>query len=638
MHLLRVFLFSFIVSIPASIWAQAISSEVSAKSKKKYEEAGVLISKRKYFEAKELLQVLILKEPDFWEAHLRLGNLHRNLGETEEAAHIFEKAIALRPNNPANANAYLLTAEYAYRKGEYQKASALISGALLLTDLNDKFKEELQRLKASIDFSLNAVAHPIPVYSEELPDPINQYQLQYFPVVSPDEKSLIFTARTTSDRNSDENIVISRLNSQGQWSDPESISPKVNTDFNEGTCSISADGRMLIFTSCVGRDSQGGCDLYATEQMGGKWTTPKNLGAKVNTRHWESQPSLSADGRQLFWASDRPGGKGKTDIWFSEKDAKGNWSEAVNIGSPVNTPFDELSPFIHFNQKSLFFASSGRPGLGGYDLFVSNKEDHLWQEPVNLGYPLNDSDDQMALVVNIQNTHGYYSKDQKKNGYSFSKIYKVVWDSLPVTLEKANFIKGKVLDEETGKPLKAVVELYDLKKALSVYQVSSDSLTGEYLFIVNQDGLFGLNIRNNQYLPKSINFEQIGYSINDTLNVWLTPTKSGKHFALRNIYFEVDQYELRPESFTELSILADFLKNNPKIKVQIEGHTDNSGNPAYNLDLSTKRSKAVYNYLIGKGIPTTQMGYLGLGDQKPIESNNTEAGKSLNRRIEIKIL
>jgi len=621
-----------------SVLGQTITSEVSSKSKKKYEEAGNLIAQRQWVEAKDLLIGLVAKEPNFWEAQIRLANLYRNLGEMDFAADSFEKAVDLRPTDPANANAYYIIAEHYLKKGDYSKSAGFINTALHLPNLTDKFKAEVLRLKVSVDFAINAVANPIPVRAVLLPDPVNQYQLQYFPVISPDEKTLIFTARSTSDRNSDENIVTSQLDMNGRWSDPKSISPKINTDFNEGTCSISADGRLLIFTSCVGRDSQGGCDLYITEKIGDKWTDPQNLGAKINTRHWESQPSLSADGRQLYWATDRPGGKGKTDIWFAEKDAKGNWMDATNAGPIINTPFDELSPFIHFNQQSLFFASNGKPGLGGYDLMVSNKVASQWQEPVNLGYPLNDADDQMALVVNIHGTKGYFSKDKKREGVSFSQIYEVFLDSLPVELAKSNFIRGKVTDEDSGKPLKAIVELFDLKKSQSVFQVSSDSLTGEYLFIVNELGLYGLNIRKNKYLPKSINFEQIGYSINDTLNIPLTSIKSGGHFALRNIYFDVDKHELKPESFTELALLVDFLKRNPKIKIQIEGHTDNSGNAKYNLDLSSKRAKAVYDYLMTKGILPTQMGYLGLGDQKPSDTNSTEVGKSLNRRIEIKIL
>lgn len=620
------------------VLGQTITSEVSSKSKKRYEEAGNLIAQRKWFEAKNLLVALVAKEPNFWEAQIRLANLCRNLGEADNSAEAFEKAVNLRPTDPANANAYYLLAEHHFKKADYVKAATFISNGFVLPNLTDKFKSELLRLKASVDFSLNAITNPIAVRALLLPYPVNQYQLQYFPVISPDETSLIFTARGTSDRNSDENIVISQLDIDGRWSDPVSISPKINTDFNEGTCSISADGRILIFTSCVGRDSQGGCDLYITEKIGDKWAEPKNLGSKINTRHWESQPSLSADGRQLYWATDRPGGKGKTDIWFAEKDNKGNWMDAINAGAIINTAFDELSPFIHFNQQSLFFASNGRPGLGGYDLMVSNKATSQWQEPVNLGYPLNDADDQMALVVNIHGTKGYYSKDKKRDEVSFSQIYEVYLDSLPITLAKSNFIKGKIIDEETGKPLKAIIELFDLKKSQSVFQVASDSITGDYLFIVNEQGLYGLNIRKNKYLPKSINFEQIGYSINDTLNILLSPIKTGSHFALRNIYFDVDKHEIKRESFTELTLLVDFLKRNSKIKIQIEGHTDNSGNSKYNLELSSRRAKSVYDYLITKGILPTQMGYLGLGDQKPSNANTSEVGKSLNRRIEIKVL
>ena len=343
---------------------------------------------------------------------------------------------------------------------------------------------------------------PIPLNKK-----VNSLQLQYFPVLTADQQTLIYTARSVNDvTKSDENLYVSEKKN-GDWDFPTSISNKINTANNEGTCSISADGRTMVFTCCQGRQGYGSCDLFVTVKKGNEWSEPENMGPKINTMAWESQPSLSADGRTIFFVSDRSGGLGKRDIWKSVKDDEGYWTAPVNLGKSVNTSFDDLSPFIHVNGQTLYFSSAGHLGLGGFDLFSAELEDDKWVNVKNLGYPVNDYKDQVSLFVTSDGKKAYYSYEEMRGRQRMnSLLYEF---DMPDELEikyKSDFLKGIVYDAKTKEKLEAKIELFDVKTNKLQAIMNSDPKTGEYLTVLTQGSEYALYVNKAGYLFKSLYF------------------------------------------------------------------------------------------------------------------------------------
>jgi outer membrane protein OmpA-like peptidoglycan-associated protein len=471
---------------------------------------------------------------------------------------------------------------------------------------------------------------------------VNQFAMQYFPVLTADEEELIFTRRMGFADEFDEDLVITHKNENGRWTSPQSISKNINSMFNEGTCTISADGRKIIFTSCIGRQGYGSCDLFESRKLGGEWSTPENLGINVNSAEWESQPSLSADGRTLYFVSDRRGGMGRRDIWVSTLDGNGKWTRSKNVGKPVNTVYDELSPFIHVNNKTLFFASNGLTGFGGYDLYYAEKDSVLkWSEPVNVGAPINNHEDQFSLFITADGKKGYYSHEEMKvGGNSRSKIIEIAIPEENRVKFRSNYVKGTVTDRETHRPLKATIELINIEKNETESLMESDSVTGDYLIVLTQGAEYALYVNKTDYLFKSLNFN---YSeVKDfkpiLLNIELDKVKDGSIAVLENIFFDTDKYDLKEKSLGELQKLTRFLGDNPKLKVEISGHTDNVGSLSYNKQLSEKRASSVNAYLVKHGIAANRLVVKGYGPDHPIGDNTTDEGRRQNRRIEFKLV
>jgi outer membrane protein OmpA-like peptidoglycan-associated protein len=441
--------------------------------------------------------------------------------------------------------------------------------------------------------------------------------------------------------NDDEDLVVSKKDENGRWRAPESISKNINTRLNEGTCTISADGRKLIFTSCTGRDGIGSCDLYETKKIGNDWTMPKNLGRNVNSLEWESQPSLSADGRTLYFVSDRKSGLGRRDIWISTTDENGQWTKAVNAGKQINSQFDEISPFIHANNKTMFFASNGLPGFGGYDLFFADKDSISWTIPKNLGAPVNDNEDQFSLFITADGRKGYYSHEETlESGFSKSKIYEMLIPEESQLEYRSNYVKGIIRDKVDQTPLSAKIELINIRKNIVESLVESDSVTGEYLMVLTQGAEYALYVNKEAYLFKSYNFNysEVADFKPIIINIDLEKAREGSVAILNNIFFDVDKYDLKDKSKTELDKIIRFLLVNPAVRVEIGGHTDNSGSADHNRQLSERRANSVFIFLSEHGIEKKRLVTKGYGSDRPIASNDTDEGRSQNRRIEVRII
>ena len=533
----------------------------------------------------------------------------------------------------------MMTGDFADAKKNYIKYLGFNKGPA-----NRRWQTEENIRKC--DFALSLMANPVPFDPVNLGDSINTIHDEYINTITSDELTLLFTRRlptnviTQSGSEAiEEDFYRSERNSDSVWQKARNLGPPVNTRGNEGAISISPDGQLLFFTACQRQDTYGSCDIYWSWKMGNQWSAPRNLGPVVNSSAWDSQPSFSSDGKTLYFASKRSGGKGSSDIWMTTLMPDGTWTTPVNLGDSINTASEEQNPFIHPDDQTLYFASKGHQGLGGLDLFIARRDDTgNWGAPVNLGYPINTAADEITLIVNATGDVAYISSDKfggkgRQDIYAFP-LYKEAQPH-PVT-----YLKGIVFDKETKNRLQAHFELTDLKTNRVVVQSVSDPVDGSFLVCLPTDRNYALNVSREGYLFYSDNFSLTGISAQARpflKNIPLQPIKVGETVVLKNIFFDTDKFALKPESFIELEKLTKLLKTNPSLKIEISGHTDNKGREAHNLELSRNRAKAVYDYLQEQGIEASRMSYQGFGLSKPIDTNDTEAGRANNRRTEFRV-
>jgi len=365
------------------------------------------------------------------------------------------------------------------------------------------------------------------------------------------------------------------------------------------------------------------------------------MGRGINSAGWDSQPSISADGNTLFFASSRSGGIGDMDIWVSNRDKQsGEWLTPVNLGPALNTSGREMSPFIHADGKTLYFASDGHIGMGGLDLFITRRDSlGNWAEPTNLGYPLNTFADEFSLVVGAGGIKAYFAS-ARPGGFGDTDLYlfEMHEDARPVSV---TYMRGIVFDEETGQRLHAEFQLVNLRTQTEYVVAFSDPDTGEFLVAIPTGIPLALNVSHPGYLFFS---EHISVSETRTgadpylFNIPLNAIREGETVVLRNIFFDTGLYQLRPESVVELLKLAELLAQNQGLAIEISGHTDNVGTFEYNLQLSKNRARAVVEFLSDHGISESRLSYKGYADTKPVDTNLTEQGRANNRRTEFTIL
>jgi OOP family OmpA-OmpF porin len=617
--------------------AQGVLSTKNKKAIEMYTEGENLRVRFQFQQAIDLFNQAIAKDKNFFEAYLRAGVTYKTINDFEKAHEYFENGLRVTPELRWQKAFWVELTENAIQRGDYRTAAGYAEQYLQNESIAKQRIEQVRLWKACAEFSLQNMRNEIKFTPRKLSDTVNAFAQQYFPVLTADEQELIYTRRVGITDEHDEDMVISVKDEHGNWTAPQSISDKINTRYNEGTCTISADGRYLIFTSCVGMN--GRCDLFESKRIGDTWSIPRNLGKEVNSAAWESQPSLSPDGRVLYFVSDRKGGAGKADIYVSVQHSPGVWTKAQNLGPNVNTTYDERSPFIHANGRTLFFASDGRPGFGGYDIFWSDWADSTWSKPTNFGYPINDHKEQYSLVITTDGKRGYYSHEDltTKNN---SKIYEFMVPEEYRLKYTSKTVKGVVRDRVTGQPLKADIELSELAKNELVSFVESDSVTGKYLIVLTQGADYGLYVNAPGYLFKSLNFNyEAGANVDPVvIDIDLDKVSTGATVILRNIFFDVDKFDLREKSIPELAKISKFLKDNPSLQVEISGHTDDQGADAYNQQLSQKRAKAVADHLVGEGVDAKRLKEIGYGAKKPLAANDSEDHRQMNRRIEFRII
>ena len=628
-----VLLIAFVLSSWFS-WSQTLTSN-NKKAVKLYEEARSLIGARDFDKAFERLQLAIDKDPDFAEAYLKLASIYQIKFNDSLQFWCYRQVIDRYPDIPKFASSWYLLGSNAFKNGNYEETLKYLGKYMELTSEKGRYASSAKMLIDNSHFAINYKTNDFQFNPRPLPKVVNQFKQQYFPVLTVDQNTLLFIKRQ-----GDEEILQTDKDKNGNWQEPHSISDNINSEYNEGTCSISADGRMLVFTSCMGRQGYGSCDLYVSYKTGNEWSVPENMGEVINSPSWDSQPSLSADGRTLYFVSNRRGGFGSRDIYVSQQNEAGEWQSPQNVGSSINTSFDDISPFIHPNGQRLYFATNGRLGFGGFDIYFSDKKSASeWLAPTNFGYPINTHDDEVSMFISSDGAKGYYSHEERTKESVLSTLYEI---DIPPKLQvehKSSYVFGKVMDGETNTPLKATVSLINLDSNNSVEKVRSDSVTGDYLIVITQGAQYGLFAESEGYLYKSENFnltEKLLMPVK--INLKLEKIKPGARVVLKNIFFDFDSYNLTSTSKAELNRVLHLLNTNKTLRVEISGYTDNVGTEKYNLELSEKRAEAVYNYLVKNGADKTKLGFRGYGASNFLNSNNTEEERAKNRRIEFKVL
>lgn len=474
-------------------------------------------------------------------------------GAPAEAMPYFEQALLIDPHF---SEAHLMLADWLFDLGQLEQARGHYEAFLEVDVSNKRYHASARKRLETIDFRLYSRSHPAPFEPENLGPGVNTNADEYLPALTVDGRTMVFTRRIV-----DEDFYQSQLTASG-WSQAVRLPEPINTPDNEGAQCLSQEGRVLFFTACGREDGAGRCDLYMCVRKGDKWSKPRNLGSPVNTGAWESQPSFSVDGRTLYFVSDRKGGYGGLDIWSTTFTGRG-WSAPVNLGPNINTEGDEMSPFIHFDDRTLYFASNGHVGMGGQDLFVARRAaDSSWEAPVNLGYPINTEGDETNLIVDADGRTAYFSSD-RAGGYGRQDLYRF---DLPEAL----------------RPLPALA-------------------TGDTAAPVQ-------------------------------------PLESGQTLTLRNVLFATASADLDSASFPSLTRLADLLKAHAELRCEVAGHTDNVGHPDANQRLSEQRAQSVVRFLTARGVPPERLTAHGYGESQPVASNETDAGRALNRRTELRVL
>ena len=524
------------------------------RDQKKYNNIVELIKQNELELAKQESYKLIRKTKDWKKPHLLLYNIFLKEQNYEKGVEEFFKYYNI--NSQKSAFPIFQLAEVFYKKGMYSEALKYFNISVNLSELSEKEDKHSQYIN-NCRFALEAIENPVEFEFKNMGKNINTENAEYLPFISVDGNEFIFTRLLESKENVFQEDFFKSEKVDGDWI--ESFPMEINTIQNEGSVSISANGMYLVYTACSRDDGQGGCDLYiCVKQMDGRWSKLENL-SSINTRYWESQACFSADFKYIYFVSDRRGGYGGDDIWRSEI-TKFGFSEPVNLGPTINTLYDEMSPFLHPDNLTFYFASEGHTGMGDFDVFVSKRRhsDTLWSVPENLGYPINTHNTENSLVVSSDGRTAYFVSD--KSGFGLEDIFSF--------------------------------QLPEGKQAEEISELEMDILS----------------------------------------------ETSGGEIILDNVLFETDSYQLRKSSFSELDELLVYLQKNQKVKIHIEGHTDNVGDEEYNQELSENRAKEVCNYLQDRGVSPKRLTYKGYGESFPITTNKTEEGRSTNRRTSFIIL
>lgn len=617
--------------------AQTTAFKIPKKAQNLYNESSELLNWDKFDEAEQkLLQALDI-EPQFPQALQQLSYVYFKKKDYNNSYLYAQKLAELAPDYSQEVYYHLALTGLAtlhFKEGlDYLEKYKTVSKTI-----DDKRQKEIDKLQENLLFAQTAIKDSVPFEPVRLSGTVNTDNNEYFPSITADGQYLYFTRQVFIGAHSQEDIMVSKWNGS-DWSESVGVSSYINTPTtNEGAHSISPDGKTLFFTVCESGIGYGGCDIYYSKFKNGSWGRPMNIGAAINTKYKETQPCMSPDGKSLYFVSSRPGGIGKLDIWVSQLQPDGSWGTPVNLGPNVNTPEIDERPFLHADNESLYFSSSGHPGFGNGDIFKCERQpDGSWGPAKNLGYPINSFSYEGGIFIARNGTQAYFATD-RYSAHGDLDIYSFELNAADKPLP-STFVRGKVTNGTNNQPVAANIEFIDLETAAKVVDVQTEK-DGSYFLTLAYGKNYAMNVSAPGYLFYSESFTLKKPDDNEVFerNVTLWPVAVGKESTLRNIFFMKDSYKLDPSSDYELDRLVAFLNDNPSVKIEIGGHTDNTGTEMYNQELSRKRAEAVKQYLVDKGIDPTRLKAKGYGADKPIATNETPEGQALNRRTAFTII
>lgn len=644
----RFIFFTLLVLFSANASAQpgAKYSIKDGKSIKLYEESVRAYELGFNQEALQVLDKLIEKTPNFSEAYLLRAQVYADSKQSEKAIADLNHVVEIGHPDFSDAGFYL--GDLYMQSMQYEAADAAFSAFISKGSRDKRLLEHAALHRKSCAFALVAMKNPVPFEPINLGEGVNSEMSEYFPCLTADHRTLLYTREVLDSRvrgGRQEDFYVSQREN-GVWQ-PSSPVLEINTVFNEGAPTLSADGQWLIFTACEAAGGEwgkynglGSCDLFSSRLIGDKWSAPVNL-SQVNSYDWDSQPSFSSDGKTLYFVRGKQSARGiqKQDIYFSELRDDGSWTKPVPIPGKVNTPFEEESVMIHPDCKTLYFSSNGHPGMGGLDIYFSKKQDDgTWGEPVNLGYPINTGGNENSLLVSPDGEIAYFASD-REGGFGGLDLYQFVLPEA-VRPEAVSFVQGEVFDALSFKKLESRLELIDLETGKVVIESYSNPGNGAFLVVLPPGRDYALNVSREGYLFYSRNFSLKNVLPGEPvmLEVPLEKLRVGNSLVLNNVFFDTDSDVLKAQSKTELDRLVALLVHNSGMQVEIGGHTDAIGSEEKNLNLSQRRAQAVVNYIVENGISADRLTSAGYGESKPVASNDNEEGRALNRRTEVRIV
>lgn len=623
----------------------------SAYGQTSFEQGKKLYYQKKYAEAIPYLEETLKLNPNTEEKKETVWLLGASYYDIDvpKAIQYFEQCYQLDPDYRPLALYYAGTLKIV--RNQFREAISTLEAFLsFYTARNPNPEPEvLNATEQAINqakYGLSMQQNPVKAKIENLGRTINSEENDTHPVFTADESVMYFTSQrqnSTGNRKTPngefyEDIWFSeKMN--GQWTNPRNVGAPLNTIGHDFVLALSADGQtMYLYNSAYN-----GGDIFVSYLMGNVWTKPRPLSYMVNSNYWDAQACISSDGNTIIFASERPGGYGGRDLYWSKRKPNGEWEIAKNLGPVINSELDEASPFLHADGKTLYF-SSQQNSIGGLDIFKSTlQEDGTWTTPINLGYPINSGGDDSFFVINPMGNIGYFSSTRDDpNQVGKRDIYRILFEQSEG--KKVITLSGLIKDKETLIPLEADIVLEDNEKNQVVAQFKSNSATGKYIIVLPSGKNYGISVRKNGYVFHSENFtiDEKGKSQEIQLDILLQKIKTGAKITLNNVFFKPNTAELDAKSQTELTLVGRFLKENPHIRVQVNGHTDGGAEGTteqYLQQLSEKRANAVREYLIKNfNLKSDRILAKGFGRTQPIGDNQTEEGRRKNRRTEFEII
>lgn len=634
-------------------WAQKKKNEVVGdKSAINYEQGKSKYDKENYSEAIPYLEESLKGNSSNEDALYYLGLCYRYTDQPQKAIDTFRNLEKINPD---------YWAWFYYELGvAYEELNQLEAVPKVMDTFIRKFPHDASRTRyihqavAKKNYALKSPA--IRAQTPTMEEPVNLGAVvnskwgDYSPQSNPNGKIIHFTSKRKdaksdgqtgqywNETNGWDEDVYSIERDGTTWSKPRALPEPINSDDNDFGTSFSGDGQNMVYVACNRDGGVGNCDLYTLTLEGDTWSEPVNMGNIVNSKEWDSQPTMSADGNTIIFSSDRENGFGNGDLYIITKNKFGDWGAASNLGGVINTPFTEKSPFLSPDGKTLYFTSNGHPGYGDLDLFMSVNENGKWSEPVNLGTPLNSPEEDSYFTIGGSGEVGYFAST-RKGGLGGLDLYSI---KIPESMrpKPTVVVEGVVTNAKTKAIVGAYVMVEDLNTGELIAVNKSNSVSGKYLIVLpagktysvsaNKEGFFFHSERFD--VPAAASYQEIKKDIE------LKPIEKGAKVVLNNIFFETGKATLSPESRVELGKAIDLMKTNPTMKIEVGGHTDNVGDDASNMKLSHDRAKAVREYLVQGGIAPDRVQSKGYGESNPVAGNDTSEGRKANRRTEFIIL